>query len=158
MRKTFPFGFTALHQLNEEAVRGRFAVMNKNPWNGWTANARAYAKENKLKYGYRVIMAWWPRSLKATYYDSSNRWTSYHTHTGNIITKNVKEEDLAQVCNWLDYHYREEFDILASFHPLPASFHVLLSAFCSLLFPASLCACAIAFWPMLRSLGPNWPS
>ena len=104
-------------QLNEEAVRGRFAVMNKNPWNGWTTNARQYAKDNKLKYGYRVIMAWWPRSLKATYYDSSNRWTSYHTHGGNIITKNVKEEDLAQVCNWLDYHYSEEFDILASWGP-----------------------------------------
>ena len=104
-------------QLNEEAVRGRFAVMNMNPWHGWTTNARQYAKENKLKYGYRVIMAWWPRSLKATYYDSSNRWTSYSSHSGNVITKNVKEEDLAQVCNWLDYHYSEEFDILASWGP-----------------------------------------
>jgi hypothetical protein len=104
-------------QLNEEAVRGRFAVMNMNPWHGWTTNARAYAKENKLAWGYREIMAWWPRSLKATYYDSSNRWTTYSSHSGNVITKNVKEEDLAQVCNWLDYHYSEEFDILASWGP-----------------------------------------
>ncbi len=104
-------------QLNEEVVRGRFAAFNWNPWHGWTTNARAYAKENKLKFGYRSIMAWWPKSLKASYYDSSNRWTSYSSHSGNVITKNVKEEDLAQVCNWLDYHYSEEFDILASWGP-----------------------------------------
>jgi hypothetical protein len=109
------------NQLDEEVVRGRFAAFNYNPWNGWATNARAYAKDNNLKWGYREIMAWWPRSLKATYYDSSNRWTTYSSHSGNVITKNVREEDLAQVANWLDYHYSEEFDILASWGP--ASFY-----------------------------------
>jgi len=108
-------------QLNEEVIRGRFAAFNYNPWANWVTPARQYAKDNNLKWGYRGILAWWPRIFKNTYYDASVQWVAAAPRVGSIITKNVKEEDLAQVCNWLDYHYSEEFDILRSWGP--ASFY-----------------------------------
>lgn len=103
-------------QLAEEIVRGRFAIFPM--WGANVDDARRFAKENGQKFGYRVIPCWWPRTFKNTYNDASNQWTTYFQHfAANIITKNVKEEDLAQVCNWLDYHYSEEFDILRSWGP-----------------------------------------
>jgi hypothetical protein len=103
--------------LADEIVRGRFAVCNAK-FDALPYAARAYAKEHNQSYGWRAINSWWPMTMKNTYNDASNQWVSYFTHfTGNIITKNVKEEDLAQVANWLDYHYSEEFDILTSWGP-----------------------------------------
>jgi len=106
-------------QLGEEITRGRFAIFPE--WDKHTA-ARKYAKDNNLGFGYRGLLNWWPKVIKNQYQDASNSWVTYFQHfAASIITKAVKEEDLPQVCNWLDYHYSEEFDILASWGP--ASFY-----------------------------------
>jgi len=100
-------------QLGEEITRGRFAIFPD--WGSWTPQARKFAADNKLPYGYREMLAWWPRTFKNTYNDASNQWVTYFQHfAANIITNYVSEADLPQVANWLDYHYSEEFDILRS--------------------------------------------
>jgi len=101
-------------QLYEEEVRGRFAIFPR--WDH-QAQARQYAKDNKLNYGWREMMTNWPMTLVSQYSDARNKFVTYFSHSGNIITKHVKEADLQQVCNWLDYQYSEEFDILASWGP-----------------------------------------
>jgi len=108
-------------QLGQEIVSGRFAIFPD--WGSWIMDARKFSKDHNLGYGWRDIPCWWPKGqFKNTYNDASNQWVTYFQHfAANIITKNVKEEDLAQVCNWLDYHYSEEFDVLASWGP--ASFY-----------------------------------
>jgi hypothetical protein len=79
---------------------------------------RSFGKEKSLGYGWRHLPTWWPRTMKNTYDDLSNQWVSYKWGwNGLTITKNVKEEDLAQVCAWVDYHYSEEYDILKSWGP-----------------------------------------
>jgi hypothetical protein len=102
--------------LVDEMARGRFAVM---PGQGAAAAAaRAYARSHATGYGWRQVPAWWPVSMKNADSDASNRWVSYTSGSGGtIITKTVKEEDLVQVCNWLDYHASEEYDILKSWGP-----------------------------------------
>ncbi len=104
-------------QLGEEIVRGRFAIFPD--WGSWLPQARKFAKDNNLGYSYRDMIAWWPKGqFKGSYNDASNQWVTYFQHfSANIITKHVKEEDLPQVANWLDYHYSEEFDILRSWGP-----------------------------------------
>jgi hypothetical protein len=104
-------------ELGDEITRGRFAIFPD--WGAWVNQARKYAVDNKLPYGYRDIICWWPKgTFKNTYNDSSNQWVTYFQHfAANIITKNVSEADLPQVANWLDYHYSEEFDILRSWGP-----------------------------------------
>ena len=102
-------------QLNEEIVRGRFAIF---PDWGLGPEARKFAKENGATFGYRQMDNTWPITTKSQYSDASNEWVTYFQHfNANIITKAVKEEDLAQVCGWLDYHYSEEWDILTSWGP-----------------------------------------
>jgi putative aldouronate transport system substrate-binding protein len=104
-------------QLAEEMSRGRFAVIPGTP--GVAASARAYAKTNGLPWGWRQLPAWWPASMKTAANDASNQWVSYASPSGGtLVTKTVSPEDLAQVCNWLDYHYSEEFDILKSWGPV----------------------------------------
>jgi hypothetical protein len=102
--------------IMDEMTRGRFAVM---PGRGATAaGARKYARDHATGYGWRQVPAWWPVSMKNAQSDASNRWVSYTSPSGgSIVTKTVKEKDLAQVCNWLDYHASEEFDILKSWGP-----------------------------------------
>jgi hypothetical protein len=103
-------------QIHEEETRGRFAVF-KN-WGADVDDARKFAKDNGAAFGYRILGNNWPMVAKSQYDDASNDWVTYFQHFGaNIITKNVKEEDLAQVCAWLDYHYSEEFDILRDWGP-----------------------------------------
>ncbi len=107
-------------QLGEEITRGRFAIFPD--WGAWVPQARKFAVDNKLPYGYRDIACWWPKTFKNTYNDASNQWVTYFQHfAANIITKHVSEADLPQVANWLDYHYSEEFDILRTWGP--ASFY-----------------------------------
>ena len=102
-------------QLQEEFTRGRFAVFNN--WSNYQP-ARDFAKDNNLPYGWRVILCWWPPTFKQADQDGTNFPATYYNHfTNNIVTKTVEEEDLAQVLGWLDYHYSEEFDILASWGP-----------------------------------------
>ena len=103
-------------QLNEEWTRGRFAIFPN--WGNTTMNARQFADDNNLSYGYRVIPNVWPLQTKSEYSDASNIRVTYFQHfNANIITKAVEEEDLAQVAAWLDYHYSEEWDILKSWGP-----------------------------------------
>jgi hypothetical protein len=107
-------------QVGEEITRGRFAIFPN--WGSWINDARKYAKDNKLPYGYREMINWWPITFKNTYNDASNQWVTYFQHFGgNILTKHISEADLPQVTNWLDYHYSEEYDILKGWGP--ASFY-----------------------------------
>jgi hypothetical protein len=102
-------------QVGEEIVRGRFAIFSD--MTGKQAAARAFSKDNKLGYGWRYMSSNFPMTLVSTYSNAKNKFVSYFSHVGNIISKSVKEADLQQVCNWLDYQYSEEFDILASWGP-----------------------------------------
>jgi hypothetical protein len=102
-------------QLNEEIVRGRFAIFPD--WN-LGPEARKFAKENGATFGYRQLDNSWPKTAKATYSDASHKAVSYYQHfNANLITKTVKEADLAQVAAWLDYHYSEEWDVMTSWGP-----------------------------------------
>ncbi len=56
-------------QLNEEIIRGRFAIFPD--WGALTNDAREFARENDAKFGYRVIACWWPKTFKNTYNDAS---------------------------------------------------------------------------------------
>jgi len=102
-------------QVGEEIVRGRFAIFSN--MTGKVAAARQFAKDNNLKYGWRYMSSEFPMTLTSQYSNAKNVFVSYFSHSGNIITKNVKEADLPQVANWLDYQYSEEYDVLASWGP-----------------------------------------
>lgn len=101
-------------QLGEEYTRGRFAVFSN--WSNFKP-ARDYATQNNLPYSYRA-WGFLPLTLKNGEYDQTNVPVSYFSHfTSLMVTKTVKEADLPQVLNWLDYHFTEEFDVLTAWGP-----------------------------------------
>jgi hypothetical protein len=103
-------------QASDEIARGRFAVFPSG--GNLVANARHFAKDHGLPYGWRQLPAWWPVSLENADNDASNQWVSYTSPSGgSVITRHVTEDTLPQVANWLDYHYSEEYDILKSWGP-----------------------------------------
>lgn len=101
-------------QLQEEYTRGRFAVFSN--WSNFLP-ARDFAKTNNLPYSYRA-WGFLPLTLKNGEYDQTNVPVSFFSHfTSLMVTKTVKEADLAQVLGWLDFHFGEEFDTLTSWGP-----------------------------------------
>jgi hypothetical protein len=100
--------------LSADVTKGRYAVIN----NWQTGMAVQAAADNKYPFGYRVLMAWWPSyPLKMDYVDGTNRYVTYHTHSGLLLTKKLKEADLPQAFNWVDFMMSEENDILHAWGP-----------------------------------------
>jgi len=107
-------------QATADYQKGRYAVIH-----GWqTGDANNQLAAAKATFRYRHISAWWPDTahgatsiLKGPFEDISNFPTTYHTHSGLIMTKTVKEEDLPQVFNWIDLAMSEEGDVLHNWGP-----------------------------------------
>jgi len=107
-------------EAHADVLKGRYAVIHS--WQVGAANSAA--ADANAPYRYRWISAWWADTaggatsiLKGPNEDISNYPTTYHTHSGLLMTKTVKEADLAQAFNWVDFQMSEEGDILHTWGP-----------------------------------------
>ncbi|MDR3085933.1 MAG: hypothetical protein LBU47_06430 [Christensenellaceae bacterium] len=98
-------------QRDQKAIGGEFAVMSS-----WcpVAAARQQAREEGRGYGYRpvAIASDFP-TLTTRLENFEDKFLSLYNPYGAVgLTFNLKEEDIPQILNWLDWNYSEEADIL----------------------------------------------
>jgi hypothetical protein len=91
-------------------------------WQVGSANQSAI--DNNYPFRYRQISGWFADTahgavsiLKGPFEDITNFPTTYHTHSGLLMTKTVKEADLPQAFNYVDYLMSEDVDILHHWGP-----------------------------------------
>lgn len=92
-------------QINAKAINGEYAVMHY-----WlpVQDAREVAKKEDRGYGYRLFPLFnIPRDNK--YQDLNKQPISLTASNATVLlTKNIKEEDLAQIFHWLDWNVSKE--------------------------------------------------
>lgn len=94
-------------QYFAKVINGEYAVVNF-----WApiADARKKGQESTPKYGYRFFPLFYG-GLKNIYNN-----TVAHTSLGAsplVVTKKVKDADLAKVAKWIDWFFTEEHDLLS---------------------------------------------
>ena len=103
-------------QLDAKILDGRYAVVD-----GFInmADARGFAREQGRDYGFRYIFAFMPNQLPETLetkYMDGRKYVSYDKarmgYTEVTITKNIEEEDMPQILNWIDWNMSEEAESL----------------------------------------------
>jgi len=111
-------------EAQADVNRGRYGVIMS--WQVGSANNAA--KDNNYPWRYRQISGWFADTahgatsiLKGPFEDISNFAVTYHTHSGLLMTKTVKEADLAQAFNYVDWSLSDEADVLRNWGP--ASFY-----------------------------------
>ncbi len=97
-------------QLNAKVINGEYAVIN---WWAPVADARKLSKAEGRGYGYRLLPMFDTLQLNSEYQDVTAMPTSLNgSFSGVVLTTTLKDEDYAQVMNWIDWNMSEEADEL----------------------------------------------
>lgn len=93
-------------QMNSKAISGQYYIINQ--W-GPVADARRYAKDNNLNYGYRIVPYFRNMSLINKYADIRPRPVNMDGQFGAFaITTEVSDKDFPQIMNWFDWNMSKE--------------------------------------------------
>ncbi|MCL2351461.1 MAG: hypothetical protein FWC55_02895 [Firmicutes bacterium] len=102
-------------QRDAKVVNGEYAVFQ-----GWldANSARKVARDENRGYGFRQVYLFMPESLQNKYQDNSVHVASLSNSWGAVgITTSVKEADIPQILNWIDWNYSEEASTLRAWGP-----------------------------------------
>lgn len=98
-------------QYRAKAINGEYAVIN-----GWLPVSEAKEVGAERGYGYRYFPVFYPLEYK----DNLNNSMAYAgvRDASVLLTKTIKEDELAQVAAWMDFFMSEESDEIAYWgHP-----------------------------------------